>query len=76
MLAGTSAQTYIVPENVESIGNRAFAQLGTVSVIHIGKNVRSISEDAFAGSTVILYCPAGSYAEAYAKRMGIESIAH
>ncbi len=75
-LAGTSAQIYIVPGNVESIGSRAFSQLGQVSVIHIGNSVRFIADDAFEGSTVFFYCPAGSYAETYAKHKGIECVVH
>ena len=75
-LAGTSAQTYIVPGNVESIGSRAFSLLGSVSVIHIGNSVRFIADDAFEGSTVFFYCPAGLYAETYAKQKGIEYVVH
>ena len=56
--------------SVQSVGNRAFSNMGKLQVEISGEQV-SFENDPFAGSDVIILCLPGSTAEAYAREKGI-----
>ncbi len=69
---GAGAEEFILPESVSSIGSRAFADCkNLVMVTFLGGEVE-IADDAFMGcDDVLILCPEGSSAQAYAKEKGM-----
>ncbi len=54
------------------IGSRAFADNSRLTKVYLPASVRTIADDAFAGSTAaVIVCPAGSYAAAWASAHGL-----
>ncbi len=49
--AGMTCDVFRVPEAVEEVGEYAFSEAKNVSGVYIGKNCRSIRENAFCGTT-------------------------
>ena len=71
----TAPSAVYLPDSLEYIGDRAFAQTEDLTVAYIPRSVRYIGEDAFAGhdGLVIVGIP-GSYAEGWAKRHGYKFV--
>ena len=64
---GGAFESVILPEGTLYIGERAFADCTLLRQIQIPASVESIAEDAFEGyNDLIIFCPLGSAAEAYA----------
>jgi len=61
---------------VDSIGSRAFADCGALTLVYLPKSVRFIADDAFEGcDNLTIFCPAGSYAHRYALSHDIPCLA-
>ncbi len=70
--AGMKAASVIIPEGVTAIRSQAFANCRQLTLIQIPASVTFIADDAFTGSTKVVFaCPPGSYAESYARKKGI-----
>lgn len=69
----SSLQSITLPYSVISIGNRAFSRCKELTGITIPESVVSMGELVFDGSagSLVVYTPAGSYAEKYAKEKNI-----
>ena len=66
------AEYVIIPSGCEEIGARAFADCAALVRVDIPATVTAIATDAFSGSSrVVIYAPAGSFAEEYADARGI-----
>ncbi len=63
--AGKACEIFRVPDEVEQIGDYAFADAKNVSGILIGKNCRSIRENAFVNTTAYSYSSDGYHIEKY-----------
>ena len=64
---GTDAEEYVLPNSVQTIGPRAFAELKAQNVrIVIPFCSVTIANDAFVGSDVVIITPAGSDASIWA----------
>lgn len=72
--AGTGAVTVRVPSGVKTIRSRAFAECEHLKNVYLPASVSTIADDAFE-STVTIYAPAGSPAEAYARRRSLSFVA-
>ena len=73
--AGCDFSTVLLHDGVTSIGSKAFSNCHELDQIVIPASVTYIADDAFAGSTgFTIFCPDGSYAEAYAAAHGITCI--
>ena len=60
-----------IPEGAQSIGNRVFAGCSNLERIIIPASVQTIAPDAFEGvDYLVVYCPADSYAQQYARNQG------
>lgn len=69
---GTSIVTVDLPETLESIGERAFANITTLRRISIPENTRQIARTAFERSDHVTITGApGSYARTWARENGI-----
>ena len=70
---GTSISEITIPETVEEIGMFAFADCSQLQkVVFCGAGEIEIDETAFERSEkIVIYAPAGSYAETYAKENNI-----
>ena len=69
---GTAIVQAVLPENLESIGERAFANIMTLRMIKIPESTKTIAETAFAGSNrLIITSTPGSYARAWAGKNGV-----
>lgn len=56
--SGTSAQVYVIPEGVTSIGPNAFSNLIRVDTIYLPDSLTDIADTAFSGcEDVIFFCP-------------------
>lgn len=74
--AGHESTTYVVPDSVTSIWERAFEDCYSLTSIKIPDSVTSIGEFAFnASDNLTIYGYSGSYAEEYANRRHIPFIA-
>lgn len=73
-LSGISAEMVILPSGCKEIKNRAFADCGTLVGIFIPESVTVIASDAFEGTSLVIYTPAGSYAQQFAEHAGIQFI--
>ena len=62
---GISAQQVNIPAGTLSLGERAFADCGSLLIAVIPASVRDIADDAFAGTDIAVICPADSYAAAW-----------
>ena len=72
---GVFVSYVVVPSGAETIGSRAFADCTQLVRVVLPASVRSIDENAFAGSSLVTFeCPSGSYAESYANAHGIPVI--
>ena len=68
--------TVTIHEGAESIGYHCFSNCPSLTEIHIPASVGSIDEYAFEDSEkVVIYAPAGSYAETFAAENGIRFVA-
>ena len=64
-----------IPEGVQTIKTRAFADSKTLRRISIPESVSYIEADAFDGTTcLVVYCESGSYASQYAKNKGFMTV--
>ena len=74
---GTSISEITIPETVEEIGMFAFADCSQLQkVVFCGAGEIEIDETAFERSEkIVIYAPAGSYAETYAKEHNIPFVA-
>lgn len=71
----TNARRIVLPGTVCKIGARAFAQSPRLQAVRIPAGVQLIDRSAFGGSeNVVLEVEPGSYAERYARVMGIRSV--
>jgi hypothetical protein len=65
---GTAAETVNIQSSMEMIGDRAFANMKVLKVVHIPKSVKSIGEHAFEGSfNAVIHCIENSYAALWAR---------
>lgn len=62
---GISAQQVVIPAGTLSLGERAFADCGSLLIAVIPTSVNDIAENAFAGTDIAVICPADSYAAAW-----------
>ena len=62
---GISAQQVVIPAGTLSLGERAFADCGSLLIAVIPASVNDIAENAFAGTDIAVICPADSYAAAW-----------
>ena len=61
----------VLPEGVETIGERAFAE-SSIEKINLPRSVERIADDAFEGCDALtIYGETGSYAQTFAKEQGI-----
>lgn len=60
----------ILPADLTAIESQAFAGLTDVDAISIPATVKSIADDAFEGSDIVIIAPAGSYAATWAQEHG------
>ena len=69
---GTAIEKVEIPENVKSIGERAFANIRSLRIVRIPVTTTFIGKAAFTGSdrVTIIGAP-GSYARAWAKENGL-----
>ena len=68
---GTAIVSVEIPETVESIGNRAFANIPTLHSVRISPNTKHIAKTAFADSDqVVLTGTSNSYARTWANENG------
>lgn len=73
---GKDVAAVVLPEGLREIGWFAFYGCASLSNITIPASVTSIGYAVFDGCAALrIFCPAGSYAEQYAKSYGIVSIA-
>ena len=69
---GTAIIGFELPESVESIGERAFANITTLMSVGIPEKTQSIGKDAFDGSCRVTISGApDSYARAWARENGV-----
>lgn len=72
---GTAIVSVRLPEKVESIGERAFANIPTLWLIRIPDATKTIAGNGFEGSDqVTIVAAPGSYARAYASENGLRYI--
>ena len=72
---GARFRSVKVPDGVERIGWKAFADCERLEQIEIPASVTTIDADAFKGTSgFVIYCPEGSEAEAFAKAHRITCI--
>ncbi len=66
----TSLKRIIVSDSLTSIGERSMALCASLEEIEIPDSVTSINDSAFenVGSSLVVYCAKGSYAESYCKQ--------
>ena len=62
---GISAQQVVIPAGTLSLGERAFADCGSLLIAVIPASVSEIADDAFAGTDIAVICTADSYAAAW-----------
>ena len=62
---GISAQQVVIPAGTLSLGERAFADCGSLLIAVIPTSVNDIEENTFAGTDIAVICPADSYAAAW-----------
>ncbi len=69
---GTAAAFVELPESLESIGERAFADIRCLQFVKIPDSVKKIAKTAFAGSAHVAIAAApGSYAGQFARENGL-----
>lgn len=69
---GTSLQYVHLPSSLETIGDRAFADIEPLESVYIPEETKWIGEDAFANDgQVVLMGESGSYAERWAHEHGL-----
>ena len=69
---GTAFVTVELPETVETIGEKAFANIPTLRSVKIPEKTREIAVTAFAGSDYVTIIAApGSYARTWARENGV-----
>ncbi len=69
---GSGVAGVVVPEGIVSIGWFAFYGCGELTHVTLPQSVQSIGYAVFDGCPdVTLFCPKGSYAEAFAKSYGL-----
>ena len=69
---GTAFVTVELPETVETIGEKAFANIPTLRSVKIPEKTREIAVTAFAGSNhVTIIAAPGSYAKTWARENGV-----
>ena len=69
---GTSLVIVDLPESVEEIGDRAFAEIETLKVLKIPQSAKTIGEDILAGSNrAVISAPMNSFARTWARANGI-----
>lgn len=69
---GTSLSSVTLPENVEEIGDSAFANNNSLLMVTIPGTVERIHDKAFAGSTdVTIRTASGTYAKYWVQRHGL-----
>lgn len=69
---GTALVSVEVPETVEYIGDKAFANILTLRSVHIPDNTKYFGKDVFSGSgQVTITACANSYARTWARNNGI-----
>lgn len=72
--SGTAAESVVLQDNVEFIGEKAFADIPTLSDIYIPKTTQFIAENAFWGVDVTIHGIEGSFADQWAKERGYRFI--
>ena len=69
---GIGTYQVTIPEKVETIGSRAFADCDVLFLVIIPDSVTEIAADAFEGSDkMVILCSEGSYAHEYAVKNGV-----
>ena len=69
---GTAAAFVELPESLESIGERAFADIRCLQFVKIPDSVKKIARTAFAGSVhVAIAAASGSYGGQFARKNGL-----
>ena len=73
--AGTQVSAYELPEGLETIGKRAFADNWSLEQVILPDSLESIADDAFEGCVdLLLICREGTFGETYAKAKQIPYI--
>ncbi|MBQ9760101.1 MAG: leucine-rich repeat domain-containing protein [Clostridia bacterium] len=72
-LNNTTVQSVVIPEGVKTVGWFAFSGCVSLGAVSLPSSVESISYGAFenCNRALTVFCPAGSYAESYARSYGI-----
>jgi len=68
----SDVEVLVLGERMESIGRCAFAGMTDLMQVHLPASVSTIAPDAFEGNAqMVILCPQGSAAQAFAQEAGI-----
>ena len=73
--ANAAVSEVVLPNGIERIGERAFANCAGLRIIHMPDSLESIADDAFSGCEKVTFiCASDNAAAAYAEEQGIHYI--
>lgn len=68
---GADIESVVAGDNLQTIGDRAFADCASLKKVSLGSSVQSIADNAFENCTGVTFvCPEGSYVDSYARSHG------